>query len=92
MFCEPQLKPSTENQAVSRAYRMGQIRNVLVYHLLCEDSVDERIVELLKTKQNIFDQFADESVIGTEAQKLEGTSAAKKIVDEEKTRLLSQPA
>lgn len=26
IFCEPQLKPSTETQAISRAYRMGQTR------------------------------------------------------------------
>ena len=43
IFCEPQFKPSIENQAVARAYRMGQSRNVLVYRLLCENTVDERI-------------------------------------------------
>ena len=36
ILCEPQLKPSIELQAISRAYRMGQARNVLVYRLLCE--------------------------------------------------------
>lgn len=34
VLCEPQFKPSIENQAISRAYRIGQIRNVLV-HRLC---------------------------------------------------------
>ena len=29
IICEPQFKPSIENQAISRAYRMGQTRNVL---------------------------------------------------------------
>lgn len=38
ILCEPQFKPSIENQAISRAYRMGQTRNVLVYRLLCEDT------------------------------------------------------
>lgn len=61
VICEPQLKPSIENQAISRAYRMGQARNVLVYRLLCEDSIDERITELLDKKQRIFDVFADKS-------------------------------
>lgn len=41
IFCEPQLKPSTETQAISRAYRMGQTRSVLVHRLLTEDTVDE---------------------------------------------------
>lgn len=61
ILCEPQLKPSIENQAISRAYRMGQARNVLVYRLLCENSIDERITEMLAHKQAIFDAFADRS-------------------------------
>ena len=61
VICEPQLKPSVENQAISRAYRMGQTRNVLVYRLLCENSVDEKIMSLLEEKQAIFDAFADQS-------------------------------
>ena len=61
VLCEPQFKPSIENQAISRAYRMGQTRNVLVYRLLCDDTVDEKIMEILATKQDIFDAFADES-------------------------------
>lgn len=62
VICEPQFKPSIENQAISRAYRMGQARNVLVYRLLCENTIDERLTEILKTKQDIFNAFADESV------------------------------
>jgi len=61
IICEPQLKPSTENQAISRAYRMGQPRSVLVYRLLCDDTIDERMLDLLKKKQGIFDAFADKS-------------------------------
>lgn len=61
VICEPQLKPSIENQAISRAYRMGQARNVLVYRLLATDTVDERIMERLQEKQMLFDEFADKS-------------------------------
>ena len=61
ILCEPQLKPSIENQAISRAYRMGQARSVLVYRLLCDDTVDERIMDILAEKQGEFDAFADES-------------------------------
>lgn len=62
ILCEPQFKPSIENQAISRAYRMGQTRNVLVYRLLCEDTVDEKIMSTLESKQAIFDAFADKSM------------------------------
>lgn len=64
VFCEPQIKPSLETQAVARAYRMGQSRSVLVHRLLIQDSVDERVMEILHTKGELFEQFADESVIG----------------------------
>lgn len=41
---------------------MGQARNVLVYRLLCEGTIDERIMEMLEEKQAVFDAFADSSV------------------------------
>lgn len=62
VLCEPQLKPSIERQAISRAYRMGQARNVLVYRLLAEGTVDEKVMDLLTEKQAIFDAFADKSI------------------------------
>ncbi|MHA6564499.1 hypothetical protein ACX3UK_01680, partial [Lactobacillus gasseri] len=50
-LCEPQWKPSTENQAISRAYRMGQNRNVMVYRLLTKESVDETMMEIIHEKE-----------------------------------------
>lgn len=93
VFCEPQLTPAIENQAVSRAYRMGQTRDVLVYRLLADDTIDERMLEILSQKQTQFDNFADESVIGDnqlEAQKAEESSWITKMVKEEQERLRSQ--
>ena len=88
IFCEPQIKPSIENQAISRAYRMGQVRDVLVYRLLADDTIDERIMELLKNKQLQFDSFADESVVGEESLKPAETAWITKLVEEEKQRIL----
>lgn len=87
IFCEPQIKPSIENQALSRAYRMGQTRNVEVFRLLSDDSVDERVLEILKTKQEIFDKFADESVVATEAEELTESAMSAQIIAEERSRL-----
>ena len=86
VICEPQLKPSTENQAISRAYRMGQTRNVIVYRLLCEDSVDEKIMEILENKQNVFDNFADKSIMGKHSIEIT-EHASKAIIAKEKERL-----
>ena len=86
IFCEPQIKPSIENQAIGRAYRMGQVRDVLVYRLLADDTIDERILELLKTKQQQFDSFADESVVGEESLKPSESAWISKLVEDEKKR------
>lgn len=87
IFCEPQIKPSIENQAIARAYRMGQVRDVLVYRLLADDTVDETMLELLKTKQQQFDSFADESVVGEESLKPGEAAWISRLVEAERCRL-----
>jgi superfamily II DNA or RNA helicase len=61
IIAEPQLTPSIEEQAIARAHRMGQVRRVDVHRLLCEDSVDQRILELLAAKREAFDEYARRS-------------------------------
>ena len=93
VFCEPQIKPSLETQAVARAYRMGQSRSVLVHRLLIQDSVDERVMEMLHTKGELFEQFADESVIGRmDIQANEVNESATEAVSEKKmmTNIMEQ--
>ena len=82
ILCEPQFKPSIENQAISRAYRMGQTRNVLVYRLLCENTVDEKIMSTLESKQAIFDAFADKSVAAMESRELDDRTFGNIIKEE----------
>ena len=90
VFCEPQLTPAIENQAISRAYRMGQTRDVLVHRLLADDTFDERMLEILSGKQKEFDSFADDSVVGEEHLKSTEGSWVTKMVKEEQQRLLEQ--
>ena len=93
IFCEPQIKPSIENQAISRAYRMGQTRDVLVYRLLCADTVDEDMLELLQVKQEQFDSFAEDSVIGEENLKaLRQSEWINRVVQKEQARYLPETA
>ena len=86
ILCEPQFKPSIENQAIARAYRMGQTRNVLVYRLLCEDSVDEKLTGMLEDKQAIFDAFADESEAALESGGIDEQTFSS-IIKEEADRI-----
>lgn len=59
---QPPYRSVAQNQAISRAYRMGQTRKVFGHRLLCTDTIDERIMQILANKQRIFDAFADKSV------------------------------
>lgn len=59
VLMEPQLKPSTERQAVARAHRMGQTEMVLVYRLIAADTVEERLIEMLGRKEDIFENLAE---------------------------------
>jgi len=88
VFCEPQIKPSLESQAISRAYRMGQVRNVHVHRLLCADTIDENMMRMLQGKQAEFATYADESVIGTESQREQSENDwIREIVAQEKARI-----
>jgi len=88
IFCEPQIKPSLETQAIARAYRMGQVRDVQVHRLLCVDTVDERMMEMLRTKQEEFDTYAEESVAGTESlREFSQNTWIKDVIEQEKLRI-----
>ena len=88
IFCEPQIKPSLTWQALSRVYRMGQVQNVLVYHLLCENTVDEAVREILARKEEEFDLFAQESSIADAADGLTEKEWIADIVEAERRKYL----
>lgn len=88
IFCEPQIKPSLTTQAISRVYRMGQVRNVLVYHLLCENTVDEAVMRLLEEKQKEFDLYADESAMADATEGLFDREWIRQYIEEENRKYL----
>ena len=88
IFCEPQIKPSLTWQAVSRVYRMGQVQNVLVCHLLCENTVDEAIQEILAVKEEEFDMFAHDSAIAEAADGLADKEWIRQVVERERKKYL----
>lgn len=86
VFCEPQLKPSAEDQAISRAYRMGQVRTVVVHRLLMSDTIDERIEAILRRKEAVFDEYADRSETGEQASNLIDARMTQELVAAELER------
>ena len=95
ILCEPQVKPTLEHQAVARAHRMGQIRTVQVHRLLATDSVDERLLSILKNKDRLFDAYArrsDTAEATPDAVDVSDGSLARRIVEEEQRRLAGRPS
>ncbi|WP_233533587.1 DEAD/DEAH box helicase [Kitasatospora sp. SolWspMP-SS2h] len=90
ILCEPQLTPTLEDQAVARAQRMGQVRRVRVHRLLATDSLDRRLVELLRGKAELFDHYARRSDLAEaapEAVDISDRALAVRIVEDEQLRL-----
>lgn len=45
--------PAVENQATDRAFRIGQQKNVLVHKFVSEGTIEEKIDEILRSKQKL---------------------------------------
>mmetsp|Transcript_49794 Transcript_49794/g.42004 ORF Transcript_49794/g.42004 Transcript_49794/m.42004 type:complete len:122 (+) Transcript_49794:2741-3106(+) len=54
--------PSVEDQAVDRTHRLGQEKEVNVYKLMVEDTIEFKILKLQEKKKNMRDNIMDESV------------------------------
>eukprot|EP00913_Durusdinium_trenchii_P028291 g26519.t1 len=52
---DPWWNPAVEAQAIDRAHRVGQTRQVFAYRLICRDTVEEKIAELQQKKQSLAD-------------------------------------
>ncbi|MGK7955719.1 MAG: DEAD/DEAH box helicase, partial [Crocosphaera sp.] len=51
--------PAVENQATDRAFRLGQKRNVQVHKFVCTGTLEEKIHEMLESKQKLAEQTVD---------------------------------
>lgn len=50
---DPWWNPAVEAQAVDRAHRIGQDKPVFAYRLIARDTVEEKVLELQKTKRDL---------------------------------------
>jgi len=56
---DPWWNPAAENQAVDRAHRIGQDRQVMVYRMIAEDTIEEKVLALQRRKAELFDSLTD---------------------------------
>ncbi len=70
---DPWWNPAVENQASDRAHRIGQKNTVFIQRVLMRHSVEEKIMELKRRKQALFNAIVDAS----SESKTNGTLIAK---------------
>ncbi len=68
---DPWWNTAAENQASDRAHRIGQLRNVEVIKLICENSIEERVIELQNLKKDIIDKVIAKDDSAVQGAKLE---------------------
>ncbi|MDX2152169.1 MAG: DEAD/DEAH box helicase [Bryobacteraceae bacterium] len=57
---DPWWNPAVEAQAIDRAHRIGQTQNVFAYRLIAKNTVEEKVLELQKSKRALADAILSE--------------------------------
>ncbi len=57
---DPWWNTAVQQQAVDRAYRIGQTKNVFAYQMICKDTIEEKIIELQQRKRVLSDSLITE--------------------------------
>ncbi|MHC5007023.1 MAG: DEAD/DEAH box helicase [Planctomycetota bacterium] len=87
VLMEPQWKPSTEEQAIARAHRMGQTEHVIVHRMLARDTVDEHMVALLAEKKETFDRYVRQSALKQASREATEAGFAERVIEAELAKL-----
>ncbi|MBT4729337.1 MAG: DEAD/DEAH box helicase, partial [Bacteroidetes bacterium] len=54
---DPWWNPAVESQAINRAHRIGQDKKVFAYKFITKDSIEEKILNLQRSKKGLADTF-----------------------------------
>ncbi|RXW14290.1 hypothetical protein EST38_g11563 [Candolleomyces aberdarensis] len=65
---DPWWNPYVEEQAIARAYRRGQTREVHVYRILCPKTIEDWILKVKEKKRIAIDAFTEECAMVTHFQ------------------------
>lgn len=50
---DPWWNPAVESQAIDRSHRIGQTKRVIAYKMICKDTIEEKMVDLQKSKKQV---------------------------------------
>lgn len=71
IFMDEPWNRANKEQAEDRCYRIGQKNNITVITLMCKNTIDERIHDLVYKKGAMADALVDGKVVGNKRQLLE---------------------
>jgi len=74
IFLSVSSRPDDYEQALGRIYRPGQKRGCIVIHVVCQDTLDRRSIELVQKHKSQSEAFIDK-LLAEEFEKLRGTGA-----------------
>lgn len=59
------------DQAVDRCHRIGQLQNITIYNIMCKDTIDERIWNIVNEKGELSDAIVDGKINKNKMELLE---------------------
>ncbi|MFJ8894969.1 SNF2-related protein [Leifsonia sp. NPDC102414] len=57
---DPWWNPATESQAIDRTHRIGQQKNVMVYRMIADDTIEDKVMALKERKARLFEALMDD--------------------------------
>lgn len=75
IFFDSDWNPSNDQQAMDRAHRLGQTKQVTVYRLITKGTIDERIIKMARSKKEVQDM-----VVGNKTYNEAGLAKPQEIV------------
>lgn len=57
---DPWWNPATESQAIDRTHRIGQTSNVMVYRMIADDTIEDKVMALKDRKARLFEALMDD--------------------------------
>lgn len=61
---DPWWNPAVEAQAIDRAHRIGQTREVFAYRIIARDTVEEKVLALQQSKRELADAVLSADAVG----------------------------
>jgi SNF2 family DNA or RNA helicase len=62
LFIDTPWTSAEFEQSCDRIYRIGTSKSVTIYNLICKDTIDERVRDILDTKEALSDYLVDDAI------------------------------